>query len=1185
MTPADPKSPTETMSTEPASTRPLRPRFDLAERIRSFPVLGAMAERVVVFDGAMGTMIHAANLGLDDYAGKENCVELLNVTRPDVIAGIHAAYLKAGADVVETNSFGSMPMVLTDFGIADRAYELSRRGAEIAVGVARDFSTPSRPRFVAGSVGPTTKMLTLGHVPFDAQRASYATQIHGLLDGGVDLLQIETQFDILNLKCAVLAARDAFRRAGREVPIVAQITVETTGTMLIGTEVGAALPVLESLDVDVVGLNCATGPELMQEHARFLGQVASRFVSVLPNAGLPRNVGGVATFDLQPDDLARALRRFVEEYGVTCIGGCCGTNPSHIEKLAAAVGGLTPRPRPQRQAAQVTSLYTAVPLAQVPAPLIVGERTNANGSKKFRELLLRDDWEGMVEMGKDAAGEGAHVLDVCTAYVGRNEARDMGEVLRRFATQVPLPLMVDTTQLDVLEASLKLLGGRAIINSVNLEDGEAKADHICALAREYGAALVALTIDEEGMARTAARKVEVARRIHDIAVGRHGLPPEALLFDALTFTIGSGDEASRDAGVATLEGIAGIKRALPGTRTLLGLSNISFGLKPYPRQVLNSVFLAEAIKSGLDAAILNAAKIIPLSNLDEKDVALTLDLVYDRRDKERGYDPLFDFMARFEGAEKGPAAAATESGPVEERLRRRIIDGRKVGIDKVLDEALATYKPLQIINEILLDGMKTVGELFGSGRMQLPFVLQSAETMKAAVAHLERSMERVEGSEKGVVVLATVKGDVHDIGKNLVDIILSNNGYKVFNLGIKQPLEAILDAAEKHKADAVGMSGLLVKSTVVMKENLELMVQRGFSIPVICGGAALNRNYVEGDLQDAYKSGEVYYGVDAFSGLHLMEELCGHREKRVLTGPGRKRHRRKIVEKGGEAKLPPVDVFAPSDIKPAPHVPKPPFWGDKVVGPEQLSLSEIFTFLNKRALFRGQWQYRRQRRSEEEYRRFVSETVEPKFQSWCQRAIDHQLLQPRVVYGYYPCNSDKNELVIHRPDGGAEWVRIAFPRQPDGRRLCLADFFRPLSSGERDVVALQIVSMGPVATAKAQELFAADRYDDYLHFHGLAVESAEALAELWHQRVRRELEIAGNDARTVEGLLSQGYQGSRYSFGYPACPRLEDQAHLFTVLRPERAGLSLSEEFQLVPEQSTSAVICHHPEARYFNVV
>jgi len=1173
------------MPANPTDAR--RPRWDLDERCRRFPLLSALRERVLVEDGAMGTMIHAANLSIDDYAGKENCVELINETRPEVIGAIHAAYLQAGADLVETNTFGSMPMVLVEFGIADRAYDLSRKAAAIAVEAARSFSTADRPRWVAGSVGPTTKMVSLGQVSFAAQRDSYATQIHGLLDGGVDVIQIETQFDILNLKAAVLAAREAMRRAGREVPLIAQVTIETTGTMLVGTEIAAALPVLEALDVDVVGLNCATGPDLMQEHARLLGQTASRFVSVLPNAGLPRNVGGVATFDLKPDALAAYQEKFVKDYGVSLVGGCCGTTPEHIRVLAERMRGLRPRPRPTPQPTQVSSLYSAVSLGQDPPPLIVGERTNANGSKKFRELLLREDWEGMVEMGKEAAGEGAHVLDVCAAFVGRDEGRDMGELLKRFATQVPLPLMIDTTQLDVLERALELVGGRAIINSVNLEDGEEKADRICALAREHGACLVALTIDEEGMAKDAARKVAVARRIHDIAVGRHGLPPEALLFDALTFTIASGDEDSRRAGVETLDGIAGIKAALPGVRTLLGLSNISFGLKPYPRQVLNSVFLAEAIGRGLDAAILNQAKIIPLGNLDAESIALTKDLIYDQR--REGYDPLFAFMAKFEKVEGAGAVATAESAlPLEERLKRRIVDGKKAGIGELLDEALAKgIAPLAIINEILLGGMAIVGELFGTGRMQLPFVLQSAETMKAAVAHLEPHMEKVGGSEKGVIVLGTVKGDVHDIGKNLVDIILSNNGYRVKNLGIKVPLDAILEAAEKEKADAIGMSGLLVKSTVVMKENLELMAQRGFTIPVICGGAALNRAYVEGDLQDAYPTGEVYYGLDAFTGLHLMEELCGHREPRVLTGPGRKRHRRKIEKASAEtgAHVYPRD-FAPSDVAPAPHLPRPPFWGSRVVGPSEIPLAEVFSFINKRALFRGQWQYRRGRRSESEYRAFVASTVEPKFRGWCQRAIDHRMLEPQVVYGYFPCAADRNDLVVFRPeDPRSEWLRIAFPRQVDGRRLCIADYFRSIAAqGDRDVVAVQVVTMGRVATERAQELFASDRYDDYLHFHGLAVESAEALAEWWHRRVRQELGIAGSDAKTVEQLFAQGYQGSRYSFGYPACPRLEDQAQLFALLEPGRIGVELTEEWELVPEQSTSAIVVHHPEARYFNI-
>jgi 5-methyltetrahydrofolate--homocysteine methyltransferase len=1165
-----------------------RPPWNLDERCRAFPLLSAARERVLVFDGAMGTMIQASALSPDDFAGKDGCNEILVATRPDVIRHIHASYLDAGADVVETDTFGSTPLVLAEYGIADRAYELSKTAARVAREVVDGFSTQGRPRFVSGSVGPGTRLVSLGHVSFDDLRRSFETQIRGLLDGGVDVVQIETCQDLLQAKAAVLAAREAMRGTGRDVPIIVQVTVETTGTLLMGTETAAVLAALEALDVDVIGLNCAVGPDLLQEHVRLLGQTAAPMVSVLPNAGLPRNVDGKATYDLTPADLARYQRTFVVEFGATMVGGCCGTTPAHIRAVVEATRDLVPRPRPAAQPAQVASLYVSVPLAQQPAPLIVGERTNANGSKKFRDLLLAEDWDGMVELGRDQAKEGAHVIDVCTAFVGRDEARDMTEVLRRFATSVTSPIMIDTTQVDVLEAALKLLGGRALVNSVNLEDGEGKADRVVSLAREYGAALVALTIDEEGMAKTAERKLAVARRLYDLATRRHGLPGSALLFDPLTFTIGSGDEASRDAGRQTLEAIRLIKRELPGAHTLLGLSNISFGLAPFPRQILNSVFLAEAIEHGLDAAILNAAKILPLHKLEAAEVDLVRDLIYDRRRPD--YDPLFAFMERFAGA-KGPARAAAETAETdaERALVQRIIDGRKAGLDKLLDRALETREPVAIINEVLLEGMKTVGDLFGSGQMQLPFVLQAAETMKAAVAYLEKFMTRAAGAEKGTLVLATVKGDVHDIGKNLVDIILSNNGYRVVNLGIKQPIDAILDAAEREKADAIGMSGLLVKSTVVMKENLEHMSGRGLSIPVICGGAALNRRYVDGALSDAYRTADVYYGADAFSGLKLMEEICGHAPGRVLTGPGRKRvargaaagaeGREEVETRLREA----LGFVAPAGVKPALRVPAPPFLGTRIVGPGELPLHDILPYINRRALFRGQWQYRRGRRSEDEYRLFLAQVVEPTFHQWCRRAADERLLEPKLVYGYFACNSDGNDLIVYDPQSGRERLRFTFPRQRDGKHLCISSFFLPVESGERDVVAFHLVTMGAVATETAQGFFKADRYAEYLHFHGLAVEAAEALAEYWHMRIRSELGIGGQDAFTVEAFFHQAYQGSRYSFGYPACPRLEDQAQLFDLLDPARIGLSLTDEFQLVPEQSTSAIIVHHPEARYFH--
>lgn len=1185
------------------------PRFDLLERRRTLPLLRAMQERVLVCDGAMGTMIQARNLTIDDYGGHDGCPEVLARTRPDVLKEIHAEYFTAGADCVETNTFGGMPLVLGEFDLAHEAYDLNRRAAELAKEVAREFSTPERPRFVLGSVGPGTRLVSLGHIGFDDLLENISVQVSGLVDGGVDGILIETCQDVLQVKCAVLATSRVLRERGVELPVIVQVTVETTGTLLVGTDVAGALVMLESLPVDVVGLNCATGPDLMVEHVRHLGAHATRMVSVQPNAGLPQNVDGRAVYHLTPAELAKAHRRFAEEFGASLVGGCCGTTPAHIQAIAEAVRGLVPRPRPTAFTPQLASLYGATPLDQDSGPLLVGERTNANGSLKFRELLLAEDWDGIAELAKEQAAEGAHVLDVCVAYVGRDEVRDMTLALRKIVPAVPIPIMIDTTQLDVLEAALKVIGGRPIINSINLEDGEEKFDKIARLAREYGAALVALTIDEVGMAKDAAAKLAVAQRIRDLAVERHGLVEADLVFDPLTFTIAQGEEDSRKLGLETLEGIRLIDRQIPAARTILGLSNISFGLKPYPRQILNSVYLAEAREHGLDAAILNAKKIIPTHKLGEDDLKVTRDLIYDRR--AEGYDPLFAFIDRFAGAAKIDSGAAEETAlPLEEKIKKRIVDGNKVGFDVVLDEALEKYPPLEIINNILLEGMKVVGELFGAGKMQLPFVLQSAEAMKTAVKHLEPYMSKSAGPSKGVMVLATVKGDVHDIGKNLVDIILTNNGYTVVNLGIKQSIDAILAAVAEHRPQVVGMSGLLVKSTVIMRDNLEHMREKGHAIPVICGGAALTRGYVEHNLQNTYSGRDedlataatpeqrqakedrprarVFYAKDAFEGLGLMDELCGHvpPDRISLTAPKRIKAYRQTTQEEWEAHLrKAMDTYVKSEVTPAARVPKPPFYGARVVGPEELQLGEIFRYVNKKALYVGQWQYRRGKLSEAEYTELIEKTVDPKFRMWCERAIADEMLQPRVVYGYYPCQSDHNDLLIYDPDDRAPPVKITFPRQLDKGRLCIADFFRSVRSGERDVIALTCVTMGAVATENCQEMFAANRYDDYLHFYGLGVEGAEALAELWHKRVRRELDIAQDDSTDIGELFKQHYQGSRYSFGYPACPRLEDQVHLCRLLRTEQIGVTLTEEgFQLVPEQSTSALIVHHPDAKYFNI-
>lgn len=1152
------------------------------------PFLKLLLEKVVVGDGAMGTEILKRQLTVDDYQGLEGLPEILCVSRPDIISEIHDSYLAVGADFVETNSFGGTAIVLEEYGQGARAFELNKAAAALAREVANTHSRKGYPRFVSGSVGPTTKLCSLGHIDFDTLVSNYTTQIEGLLAGGIDLLQIETCQDPLQVKAAVQAAHIAFVKQQRQVPIFVQVTVETTGTMLVGTDISAALTTLECLPLDGIGMNCATGPDLMREHLKFLSQHSPKYISVFPNAGLPRNVDGNAVYDLSPEQLATALREFSLDYGASIVGGCCGTGPAHIRAVVDAVQGITPRQRPASYPPHLSSLYQSVALDQDASALFVGERTNANGSKQFRELLLAEQWEAMVEMAKDQEAEGSHVLDLCTAYVGRNEVRDMTELAKRLATQISLPISIDSTQLDVIEATLKLLGGRALINSINLEDGEEKFDQLCILAKRFGAALIALTIDEEGMAKTAARKLEVAQRIHQLVTKRHGLPASCLLFDPLTFTIASGDEDSRDAGIQTLEGIRLIKEQIPEVRTLLGLSNISFGLQPYPRQVLNSVFLDEARQRGLDAAILHAKKIIPLHDLSEEALTVTRDLIFDRRRAD--YDPLFSFIKRFseqQGAASG-STAQEENLSIEEILKQRIIKGNKVGLEAPLKRALEQYAPLQIINEVLLEGMKVVGELFGAGKMQLPFVLQSAETMKAAVAFLEPHMEKLEGSQKGTIVLATVRGDVHDIGKNLVDIILSNNGYKVVNLGIKQPLENILAAVREHHPNAIGLSGLLVKSTVVMKENLEELSKLDYSLPVICGGAALNRAYVEDDLRKAYSTGPVYYGLDAFTGLKIMEELTENAPPSALTqigGDSKSRSGSMRAEREDRFKEEMYQYVA-VDLPPAKSIPEPPFWGTRTLLPNDLDLREIFTFINRKALFVNQWQYRRNRTmSEEENKQFLATYVEDKFKGWQERAIDEGWLEPKAAYGFFPCNSEGNDLVVFDPaDINKELVRFTFPRQLRDKRRCIADYFLPLSAKRFDLLAVQLVTMGSVASEASKKLFESDKYDDYLHFHGLSVESAEALAELMHKRIREACGFGMEDATKVEELFRQHYRGARYSFGYAACPKLEDQQKLFKLVDPASVGVTLSEEFQLHPEQSTSAIIVHHQEAVYFSI-
>ncbi|MFI7521041.1 methionine synthase [Micromonospora globbae] len=1164
--------------------------------------LDALADRILVADGAMGTMLQAAELTLDDFEGHEGCNEILNVSRPDVVRGVHEAYLAAGADCVETNTFGANLPNLAEYGIADRIRELSEAGARLAREAADAYATAERPRFVLGSMGPGTKLPTLGHAAYATLRDAYQENAAGLIAGGADALIIETCQDLLQVKAAVVGSKRARAELGRDVPIICQVAVETTGTMLLGSEIGAALTAIEPLGVDLIGLNCSTGPAEMGEHLRYLSQHSRIPVSVMPNAGLPVLTADGAYFPLSPVELADALEQFITDYGVALVGGCCGTTPEHIRVLVERVGGLRPVDRRPAPEAGVSSIYHHVPFAQDASVLMVGERTNANGSKAFREAMLAGDWQACVEIARGQARDGSHLLDLCVDYVGRDGTQDMRELAGRFATASTLPIMLDSTEPAVIEAGLEMLGGRCVVNSVNFEDGDGPTSRyarVMPVVREHGAAVVALLIDEEGQARTREWKVRVAKRLIEDLTGRWGMRRSDILIDALTFPIATGQEETRRDGVETIEAIREIARRWPGVNFTLGISNVSFGLNPAARQVLNSVFLHECVQAGLTSAIVHASKILPMSKIPEEQREVALDLIYDRR--REGYDPVQRFIELFEGVDAASArisrAEELAALPLGERLKRRIIDGERNGLEADLDAAMAEGRtPLSIINDTLLDGMKVVGELFGSGQMQLPFVLQSAEVMKAAVAYLEPHMEKADDGGKGRIVLATVKGDVHDIGKNLVDIILSNNGYEVVNIGIKQPISAILDAAEEHRADAIGMSGLLVKSTVVMKENLAEMASRGVAErwPVLLGGAALTRAYVEDDLRSMFP-GQVHYARDAFEGLSLMDRVMAakrggtpvvdpEREAALAARRARRERQRAVVHES----LPALDdASVRSDVAVDVEIPTPPFFGTRVV--KGVPLADYAALLDERATFLGQWGLRGARGGQgPSYEELVETEGRPRLRYWLDRLIADQVLEAAVVYGYFPAYSEGNDLVVLDENGHAERARFSFPRQRQERRLCLADFFRPRGD-ELDVVALQLVTVGQPISEYTAKLFARNEYRDYLEVHGLSVQLTEALAEYWHKRVRAELTLPGgrtvadDDPADLAGLLRTDYRGCRYAFGYPACPDLEDRAKIVELLGAERIGVQLSEEFQLMPEQATDAIVVHHPEASYFN--
>ncbi len=1176
--------------------------------------LDTLKERIVVFDGAMGTNIQVQNLTADDFGGPqlEGCNEYLLISKPAAIEKVHAAFFDAGCDVVETNSFGSTGIVLSEYNIADLAYELNFKSAELAKRVAADYSTTGKPRWVAGSMGPGTKLPTLGHIQFRDLKAAYHEQARGLIDGGVDLLMVETCQDLLQTKAALSAIFDYFEQIKRRVPVIAQVTIEIFGTMLNGTEISAALTALEPFPIDVIGMNCGTGPKHMTESIRYLCENAPLPVSVLPNAGLPSVKDGAQHYDETPESFTAQIVHFAKDFGVNIVGGCCGTTPAHLKMVVEEMQRVSPKQRDAKLVPSASSIYMQQPYVQDNSFLIVGERVNASGSKKMRDLLNAEDWDGLVALAREQEREGAHVLDVNVDYVGRDGESDMHELASRLATSVKIPLMFDSTEWQKMEAGLEHAGGKCLLNSTNYEDGEPRFAKVLELAKRFGASVVIGTIDEEGMARTAEGKFKIAKRAYEQATEKYGIPAHDIFFDPLALPISTGIEEDRRNALETIEGIKRIKRELPGCYTILGVSNISFGLNPASRIALNSVFLHDAVEAGLDAAIVNASKIEPLNRIGEREREVARELIYDQRKFDGDictYDPLGEFTTLFAGVTTKSSKQDLSHMPVEERLKHHIIDGEKIGLEDQLKVALESYPALDIVNNILLDGMKVVGDLFGSGQMQLPFVLQSAEVMKTAVKFLEPFMEKKGGATtKGTMVLATVKGDVHDIGKNLVDIILTNNGYKVINLGIKQTIENILNAYQEHKADAIGMSGLLVKSTLIMRENLELMNERSINVPVVLGGAALTRRYVEDDLKAIYK-GTLFYAKDAFAGLHTMDLLTGSGVAVESKDEGKAIAASAAAVANGNGKV--VDVedlvgedaklgrkaarthfsakstgdtthTVRSDVSTDVPIPRAPFYGSRVV--EDIPLDEVFAYINETALFKGQWQFKQGKKSADEYQALVKGHVRPVYEELKERSKREGLLTPRVVYGYFPCQSSGNDLIIYEDDERTERMRFTFPRQPAGKRLCLTDYFAAKDSGRVDVVPFHLVTMGRRASEYSQELFKADNYAEYLYFHGLSVEAAEALAELWHKRIREEIGIAGKDAPVLAKLFHQGYQGSRYSFGYPACPNLEDQTKLFELLDPSRIEVALTDEYMLDPEQSTSAIIVHHEEAKYFSI-
>lgn len=1159
-------------------------------------LLNQLHEQILLCDGGMGSIIQALDLDINkDFWGKENCTEILNLSRPDLIRDIHKRYFAAGADMVETNSFGGSSITLSEFDLQDQTREINKRAAEIANEAANSFAD-KKSRYILGSIGPGTRLPSLGNIDYDSLEDAITEQCRGLIEGGVHAFLIETCQDPLQIKAAVNATKIALKEADIFLPIFVQVTIETTGTLLVGSDIAAAATVIEALDVQMMGMNCGTGPREMAEGIKWLSQYWPHLISMQPNAGLPELVNGKTHYPLSPEEMAVWMSRYIKEQKINMIGGCCGTNPNHIAafdqmlKNEAALGGcFTDRPacipRSSIWIPSVSSLFTPTPLKQENSLFSIGERCNANGSKKWRDLQDQQDWDGCVTIGREQLKEGSNALDVCMAFVGHDEKKDMKEIIPRLTSSINVPLVIDSTSTEVIETCLKLHGGKPIINSINFEDGEEIAAHRLKLARKFGAAVVALTIDEQGMARTPEDKLRITRRLVDFACNKYGLPHSDLMIDPLTFTIATGVEDDRKLGLWTLQGIKAIHDEFPDIQIVLGLSNISFGLNPAARAVLNSVFLYHAQKMGMTAAIVHVSKIRPMHLLDKDEVKVIEDLIFDRRTDD--YDPLKKVLEIFADRKATQVATRAVATTIEEQLHNRIVDGNRKGLEDDLKKAMETYAPLEIINSLLLNGMKTVGELFGSGKMQLPFVLQSAETMKAAVSFLEPFMEKKNNETKGTMILATVKGDVHDIGKNLVDIILSNNGFKVVNLGIKVPVADMIKAAKEHNADAIGMSGLLVKSTVIMKENLEEMAQQGLSIPVLLGGAALTRAYVEEDCAEIYKknNGMVAYARDAFDGLTLMEQLTHGDLDNYLAAQKIKNKRPKRPEKKEKTIVAPLSMEESSlrRNKMTSHEPplNPPFWGARKL---ETSLKAVLPFLNERSLYQLQWGMKKQGKTLEEFLQDAKTNLRPILYKLIQQCEQKKILQPQAVYGYWKAAASAEDLILFDRDGKTELCRFTLPRQPGNQRICITDYIRDYNDPIRDVIGLQIVTVGQKASDTARIWFEENRYQDYLYLHGLSVEITEAMAEYTHQRMRAELGFSNEDDPDMNKLLMQNYRGSRYSFGYPACPNLEDQKYILNLLDAKQIGISLSEEWQLHPEQSTSALVIFHPKAKYFIV-